>query len=619
MPVDVKQITGVARSVSEILMNNRYGLRFFQREYSWGETQVGELIDNLTGRFLDEFDSTHERKKTASYRPYFLGPIVTEQQDGVHYLADGQQRITTLSLLLIHLQRCLAENYPKDGSALQGLIFSYIHGVEKFNIDVGERAMCLKAIVGGDEFDAHSTGDSSVRNLWNRYGTIEERFPDELQDEILPYFVDWLKSRVILVEIVAPDQDMALEIFETMNDRGLRLSNTDMLKGFLLARVGEETLIRDLDERWKRRVTELTDIEENACADFIKAWLRGKYAATQRDRKANASPGDFDIIHTAFHKWVRENVNRIGIVVEADFRQFVEDGFLKLSSRYLELLQASKEFKPELASVYHIAHTGFTLQLLVILAAINFDDDNTTFLEKANLVASALDIFVVRRMVNNRNFGYNTVVYTMFNLIKEIRNRSTDKIRKILAEWLGKEDEQLDGIHTFQLTKRNRRHVFYLLARITAWLDEELNTCVTFRDYVDQSKKDPYQVEHIWADKYERHTGEFEHESEFENHRNKFGDLLLLPRSFNASYGDMPYCEKVQHYYSQNPLAKSLHPRAYEKNPNFYNFLCLHETHNLNFVAYPETFTKADICARQELYKSLAEIVWDPARLGLTN
>ena len=89
MTVNVKNITGIARSVSELLSSNRYGLRFFQREYSWGETQVGELINDLAGRFLDEFDSSHERQRTASYRPYFLGPIVTEEQGGVRYLADG--------------------------------------------------------------------------------------------------------------------------------------------------------------------------------------------------------------------------------------------------------------------------------------------------------------------------------------------------------------------------------------------------------------------------------------------------------------------------------------------------------------------------------------------------
>ena len=337
MAVDVQQITGVARSVIQLLANNRYGLDFYQREYSWGEAQVVEFIDDLAGRFLDEFNPDDRREDVASYRPYFLGPIVTELRDGVRYLVDGQQRITTLSLLLIYVRRCLAEVYTHDANSLEALIFSSAFGRKTFNLDVDEREACLSAIIENREFDVQSEGDS-VRNLWNRYETITERFSSDLQGVTLLYFVDWLLHRVILVDIVAPDQEMALEIFETMNDRGLRLSNTDMLKGFLLARVGEEILIQNLNDRWKRRITELTDVEENADADFIKAWLRSKYAETQRERKANATPGDFDVIHTAFHKWVRDNASRVGVEKESEFRQFVEHEFFGLSSRYLQTI-----------------------------------------------------------------------------------------------------------------------------------------------------------------------------------------------------------------------------------------------------------------------------------------
>lgn len=611
--VDVQQITGVAHSVAQLLSNNRYGLDFYQREYGWGEAQVVEFIDDLAGRFLDEFNPDHKREDVASYRPYFLGPIVTELRDGVRYLVDGQQRITTLSLLLIYLRRSLAEKHSQDANSLEALIFTSAFGRKTFNLDVDEREECLTAILEDREFDALSEGDS-VRNLWNRYETITEQFSSELHDVALPYFVDWLLHRVILVDIVAPDQEMALEIFETMNDRGLRLSNTDMLKGFLLARVGEENLIRSLNDRWKRRITELTDVEENADADFIKAWLRSKYAETQRERKANASPGDFDVIHTAFHKWVRDNSGRIGIGKQTEFREFVEQEFFGLSSRYLELLHASQEFQTGLEAVYYNARTGFTLQFLVILAAVKSDDDDATFVAKAALVANALDVFVVRRMVNFRNFGYNTVVYKMFNLAKRIRNRSTSEVQELLAEWLEGEHERLDGIHSFRLTMRNRRHIMYLLARITAWLDNELKTSVTFVDYIDRSGKNPYQIEHIWADHFERHADEFDNQYEFEDHRNKFGDLLLLPGDFNASFGDMPYLEKVAHYNAQNPLARSLNPLAHQNNPSF---LRLCETHNLAFVAYPTTFKKENIDERQELYRQLAEIVWDPIRLGL--
>ena len=408
---------------------------------------------------------------------------------------------------------------------------------------------------------------------------------------------------------------MALEIFETMNDRGLRLSNTDMLKSYLLSRVGEERL-PVLNDRWRRRITELNDAEENADSDFIKAWLRGKYAETQRERRANASPGDFDVIHTAFHKWVRDNTSGIGIDKEMDVQQFLERDFLGLSSRYLELLHASQQLQAGLESVFYNARTGFTLQFLVIIAATKSTDTDTAFFEKASLVAGALDIFVARRMVNYHNFGYNTVVYTMFNLAKRVRDGTPDEVRDILVEWLDDEAEGLDGIHSFGLTKRNRRHVFYLLARITAWLDGQLNTGVTIADYYNRSVEHPYQVEHIWSDHFDQHEHEFDNNYEFEECRNKFGDLLLLPRDFNASFGDMHYQDKVEHYNAQNPLARSLHPLAYENNPTF---LRLCETNNLSFRAYPSTFARENIDERQQLYQSLAELVWDPGCLGLTS
>ena len=78
-----------------------------------------------------------------------------------------------------------------------------------------------------------------------------------------------------------------------------------------------------------------------------------------------------------------------------------------------------------------------------------------------------------------------------------------------------------------------------------------------------------YEVEHIWADHAERHSDDFQHAHDFAEHRNLIGDLLLLPKSFNASYNDATYETKLPHYYSQNILAWSLNPQCYEKNPGF--------------------------------------------------
>lgn len=621
MSVDVQQITGTPKSVRKLLKNKRYGLEFYQREYSWNETQVEELINDLAACFLEEFEESHERKQVASHRPYFLGPIVTVKRDGIRYLVDGQQRITTLTLMLIYFRQCLAEECCEESVARDSLIFTSSYGQKTFNLDVPERQQCLEAIVHGYDFD-HSAKPASVRNLWERYQTIVDCFPDDLGGAALPYFTDWLQHRVILVEIGTPDSDMALEIFETMNDRGLRLTNTDMLKSYLLARVGEDS-IQELNRLWRSRVKELVDSEENADSAFIRAWLRGKYAETQRQRKArgqrkaNAS-GDFENIGRAFHKWVRDDASRaaplLGLRREADYRRFVARDFLGLSQRYIELLRATQSLQPEFESVYFNANIGTPLQLSVILAALTPEDDDASFREKTALVAKALDIFVARRIVNYRNFGYSTVVYTMFNLMKEIRDQPIDAVRQVLADWLEKEDERLNRMSSFALGNRNRYRVRYLLARLTAWLDAELGHEGTFVAYVDRSRHKRFEIEHIWANHFDHHAAEFDNSFDFGQHRNKLGGLLLLPKDFNASYGDMAYEQKVEHYNSQNPLARSLHPMAYENNPSF---LRLCETYELPFKPYPSSFAKSAIDERQELYRALAEIIWDPARHGL--
>ncbi len=613
--MDIQQIVGAARSVSQLLSNTRYGLDFYQREYKWAEAQVADLLDDLTDRFLDEYESSHERKDVASYRPYFLGPIVTAQRDGVRYLVDGQQRITTLTLLLICLRRWLNDTHPEDAHALNLLIYSYSMGRKTFNLDVRERVDCLQAILDDLDFDP-SNQRESVRNLWDRYRTILERFSDDLRGDdaqVLPYFTDWLQHRVTLVEITVPDQDMALEIFETMNDRGLRLTNIDMLKSYLVSRVGDESAIHALNDDWRTRITALTDVEDNADAEFVKAWLRGNYADTIRPRKAKALPGDFDIIGTAFHKWVRDKSEDLGLRSDADFRRLVVDEFFPLSERYIELIDASSNLREGLQTVRYNAWTGLTLQLAVILAAITPNDDDETFAQKAALVAGALDIYVVRRMVNYRNFGYSTIVYTMFNLMKKLRNQSTEVVRSVLSEWLEEEDARLDGMLWLGLHGRKYSHIRYLLARITSWLDTELVTGAPFDQYLSWKRNPPFEVEHIWANHFERYAHEFEFEHEFAEHRNKIGGLLLLPKDFNASYRDMPYEAKLRHYFSQNPLAQSLHPKMYEHNPAFRR---LRDEHDLAFKPY-ESFTRAAIDERQELFRDLAKIIWNPARFGL--
>lgn len=96
-------------------------------------------------------------------------------------------------------------------------------------------------------------------------------------------------------------------------------------------------------------------------------------------------------------------------------------------------------------------------------------------------------------------------------------------------------------------------------------------------------------------------------EYEFENYRNKLGDLILLPKGTNQSYSDMTFEKKMPHYLKENLLAKSLCEKTYENNPNFTKLVT---EHHLPFKPHDQ-FKKADIDARQKLYQTICERIWN--------
>ena len=166
---------------------------------------------------------------------------------------------------------------------------------------------------------------------------------------------------------------------------------------------------------------------------------------------------------------------------------------------------------------------------------------------------------------------------------------------------------------TFQMirddyTTRDRKYLHRILARITEYLEQESGIASHYLEYVSGAGKNRYEVEHIWADKHEQHMDEFSHPVDFEEYRARIGGLLLLPRKFNASYGDLPYEKKLPHYNARNLLARSLHPQCYDHNPGFLQF---GERSGLPFRPH-EQFKREDMDARGELYRQIAECIWDP-------
>jgi uncharacterized protein with ParB-like and HNH nuclease domain len=600
----INKIDADDKTLKEILDTQKYSIDYFQREYRWERKHIEQLLTDLEASFFNNYNPEHQRKEVEYYNSYYLGPIVISNKDDTLSIIDGQQRLASLTLLLIYIHN-LQKGTPSP-EHIDSLIRSTKFGKHSYNLNIEERIKCFDALFGKGEYDVNGKGES-VQNLVARYEDIKELFSEELKGDALPFFIDWLKEKIVFVRIVAYSDENAYTIFETMNDRGLNLTPTEMLKGYLLSKIPNDQK-PNLNDLWRKKIGELHEWDKSEDLEFFRAWLRAKYADTIRPGRKGAANEDFEKIGTSFHSWVKDRLRLIGLNKNSDFIDFVQNRLDFYSRLYLKIVQAQWTFIKGLEYLFYIEHYGiaYSLSYPLLMSPIKITDDEDTINKKLNTVARFIEVFTVYRSVNYRTLAQSSIRYTLYSLVKEIRDKSPKELIKIFKKRIREFDEDLSGLLNFGLHQQNKRFVRYLLARITNFIEAESGIPSSFENYMSDSIKKPYQIEHIWSDDFEAHNNDFDQRDEFCNYRNMVGGLLLLPKGTNQSFSDAPYAKKLPHYLKENLLAKSLHEDCYKKNPNFLKFK---EDSGINFKAHQQ-FRRIDLLERAELYKTICGIIW---------
>lgn len=277
--------------LKKILSGRRFTVDYFQREYRWGRKQIEQMISDFQGTFEEYYDPLHDISEVANYGFYYMGCIICTG-GAVNKVIDGQQRLTSLTLLLIYLNNLQKSQATSQDETikLDDMIFDTHFGKKTFNIDVPEREKCMHALFNGDS--AYVADNESTQNMLERYADIEEYFPDELKGEALPFFIYWLIERVLLLEIDTPSEDEAHTIFLTMNDRGLSLNSAEMMKAYVIQQVAEIDRI-EVNKEWQKNINRIKNASPNDSSgvvnteevEFISIWLRAKYADTLRELK----------------------------------------------------------------------------------------------------------------------------------------------------------------------------------------------------------------------------------------------------------------------------------------------------------------------------------------------
>jgi uncharacterized protein with ParB-like and HNH nuclease domain len=619
----MSSITPHYRTVQQLLQSQSFSIDEYQREYKWETKNIDELLSDLLDKFRTSYRESDDTGSVSNYAEYFLGSIIVSKRNGKNYLIDGQQRVTSLMLLLIHLFRKAQEQNLPVTTTIAPLIYSDNLGRQRFNLDIPERLAVIDALFNGREFSPDGK-DESVRTMYARYADIEQFGLVEELEAGLPHFAYWLLTRVGLIEIATDSDNHAYAIFETMNDRGKPLSPVDMLKAYLLAPIESAEQRGLANERWRKEVLALisfgSEQEEDRDATCIKAWLRAQYADAIRERKAGATDRDWEQAGTVFHRWVREHAQRLGIGTQTGNFGWMTRDFPFFAKVYRQIIAASERHTPGLEAVFYNAHNEFTWQSTVLLAPLFPTDDDETVRRKIAATATYLDIWLMRRAVNYIRVGYSTVSYAMYLLCRQIRRKSLTQLIDILKSALiddvdvtfeGSESRDRDGLQGWIINQMSRRYIFHFLARTTAFIEKGSGGDDSFPYLVDRSRKNPFDIEHILAENYERYKTEYDDEGDFQEWRNWVPALLLLPADVNRSLQGKPYEGKVGVYAGQNLLAASLTLTPYANRPQFKAF---REVHAINLKPFP-TFGKTEIQQRCTILSQLANMIWSPDRL----
>lgn len=269
---------------------------WFQRNYTWDEDNVDELFQDLFDEYSWENLVESARTRTP-LRDYFMGAVMLcGQGDGRRMILDGQQRLTTLTMLLAQVLKKMSQHAALASLHALGV------GILRNQADANRLELKKDAPAGSTDCDEtiygqimSSLGDNQElaceqdrftpagrtlmeRQIYQTYLYLGMKLEELIADSVrfnyseelaLQRIYEVLTTRLIFVSIRTDDEDYAIKFFETLNARGEDLTPDDLVKNALFLRAGTDQAIRnEVIEGWDNFVQNLRDPKDRI--DFLR-------------------------------------------------------------------------------------------------------------------------------------------------------------------------------------------------------------------------------------------------------------------------------------------------------------------------------------------------------------
>lgn len=594
-----------------------YYIDFYQRDYKWKREHIKKLLEDLFYRFNLDYNKELDinEQVISRYDWYYLNTYVTNIYNGHSFIVDGQQRFTSLTLILIKLYH-LTKNYP-ELSNLSEFISDRIAGKtptgREYWMGHNDRKVALENLSLNDnaKHDISPKSDISIKNIYQNYNTIDHELSAQLEDSHkLKAFSLWFLQRVMMVQIEISETKDVPMVFEVINDRGERLKPYEVLKGKLLGQILKEE-VDTYHNTWQKHVYNIQNISEDYVDDFFRTFFRSKYVETHAEYR------EFD---GDYHKTIYEPKWNKAITLKQnpkEVKRFVTNDFTYYADLYVRIMTASQKINSDYGQyIYYNDINGQDRQVLLILSACTAYDEMEK--EKIELVSRLFDKhFSLLQLTNS--YDSNRFTESLIALNSKLRNKSSDEIAaiyhdQIIADISKAKGIDIDDPYDWNFFKDagkltlGEKFVRYFFARVDHLMAAE--TGIATADFYNMARNTGsvygFHIEHILANNDENRTL-FDNDDElFRIERNKLGALLLLRGRDNEASSNEPFMKKVKTYAGSLLWNQTLHPDFYHNKKGFIEF---NTRYDLGFKTY-EVYDKEAINERQLILFKLVRLIW---------
>ncbi len=595
-----------------------YYIDFYQRDYKWTDEPVKRLLDDI----FYQFDETYIKHRdlepnkqnvNARYPWYYLSTYVTNNVGGRMFVVDGQQRLTTLTLILIKLLGMAKKFESKTAPWLERKIAGYSGTEHEFWMSHERHVHVLKDLMEGKEPDQVSveSGITAV-NMVNNYRLIETRLDGSLKSRhIFETFVHYFLFRLVLINLSVETTHVPM-VFEVINDRGVRLKPYEILKGKLLGEIDKlELASGKFNELWEKQLQAVNHYREDEIDDFYRYWLKAKFAD---NRKAGQRfDGDYhrEMFKTDLNEKLKLDHN------PTEVKSFLKGPFRYYTDLYTRVWEATQDEKDGLEMVFCNELTEQANQFMLVLSACKVDDSEEN--AKIKAVATGLDrLFSLLQLQG----AYDSNQYTarLFEISADLREKTAAEIpavfqKHLIAELKNRRDIPVEEAFNYTLFKSmdidrlNIRFTRYLFARVEMFLARaikqemrhSLKNLVTLKGYVNG-----FHVEHILARRPENLALFGGDEDRFLQERNRLGGVLLLKGRDNESSGNEQFEKKLKTYANTLLWNETLRADTYKSKVDFRRFV---QSSGLGFRAM-ERFGPDELEERHKLLFEICKMIW---------